>query len=227
MVSRSAVSASLLLLAVCAAAFCQTAQPAPTGPRVFHDPSLGVTYFYPQRFTPVEFLPAKAEPKQNCPHATLSAKSVTPVGASAFVFSSISADCPAMLKAAASNLDGFTRQQALLQLKQYGNPVVFHDPSHYTIDGHPAAITIASVKLPAPVDVNNIAPPKIMYAAKACVLGEVPDKHGKMSLAEQTRHIICFDFTTQHQDLLPLVLAFTVQFDGQSPESMVPGGILH
>lgn len=221
MVLRSRVS--LLLLAFCAAALAQTpAASAPTGPRIFHDPSLGITYFYPRRFTP-EQIPAK----QACAHTTLSGSSASPVGASSFVLSNIGSACPSLLNEAVTSLDAFTRKQALSRLKEFGKPEITRDPTHYSIDGHPASITIASVKHPAPYDPNSIAPPKITYAAKACVLGEIPDKHSKETLAQQTKHIFCFDFTTQHKDLLPLMLAFTVQFDGHDPEPLVPGGILH
>lgn len=223
MVLRSRVS--LLLLVACTAAFCQTS--AQSGPRIFRDPAVGITYYYPQRFAPEHLASAKLETTQSCAHSNLAGSSSTPIGTSAFVFSSISSACPTVLQAAAINLDKFTREQVLRQLKQYGKPEVTRDPTHYTIDGHPASITIASVKHPMPVDVNSIAPPKMTYAAKACVLGEVPEKHGKESLASQTKHIVCFDFTTQQKDLLPLMLAFTVQFDGHDPQPMVPGGILH
>jgi len=214
---------SLLLLAFCAAALAQTpAAPAPTGPSMFRDSALGITYFYPRRF-----MLEKAPAKQTCAHPTVSGSSMSPVGASSFVLSSIGSACPSLLNEAVANLDKFTRSQALGRLKEYGKPEVTRDPTHYSIDGHPASITIAAVKHPAPYNPNSIAPPKITYAAKACVLGEVPDKHSKESLAAQTKHIVCFDFTTQHKDLLPLMLAFTVQFDGHDPEPLVPGGILH
>lgn len=222
MVFRSAVS--LLLLAVCAAGFSQT--PA-SGPRIFHDSSLGITYFYPQRFTPVQLTPAKLEEKQSCAHPSLSGSSATPVGTSAFVVSSVGSTCPTVLQSAAANLDNFTREQVLRQLKRYGKPSIMRDATHYTIDGHPASITIASVRHPAPADVNSVAPAKMTYAAKACMLGEVPDKHSKVSIAEQTKRIVCFDFTTAQKDLLPEMLAFTVQFDGSGPEPLVPGGLLH
>lgn len=228
MVLRSA--ASFLLLAVCAAALSQTSgQTAPSGPHIFHDSALGITYFYPERFTPAQLAPAKAEAKPNCAQSTLTGSSASPVGTSAFVLSSIGNVCPTVLHGAASNLDAFTREQVLRQLKQYGDPVITQDPTHYTIDGHPAAITIASVKHTAAADTagnSNIIPPQMTYAAKACVLGEVPEKHSKASLADQTTHIVCFDFTTQQRDLLPLMLAFTVQFDGHGPQPIVPGSVL-
>lgn len=231
MVLRSAVS--FLLLAACTAALSQTpvsqapVQSAPTGPRIFHNPALGVTIFYPERFTAVQLAPAKVETGQSCAHSMLSGSSVTPVGKSAFVFSSVGSACPAILQAAATNLDDFTRRQLLRQLKQYGDPVVTHDPMRYTIDGHPASITIASVKLPADADVNSLAIQRKTYAAKACVLGEVPDRHNKASVASQTKQIVCFDFTTEQNDLMPLMLAFTMQFGGDGPQPVVPRGVLH
>ena len=45
----SGLLASLLLLFVCAVASPQmSAQPASHIPQTFHDPALGITYFYPQ-----------------------------------------------------------------------------------------------------------------------------------------------------------------------------------
>ncbi len=225
MVFRSAVS--FLLLAACATGFSQApAQPA-NGPRVFHDQSLGITYFYPQRFTPVKLAPARLETGQNCAHSSLSGSFSTPIGTSAFVISNIGKVCPNVFQAAAKDLDAFTREQVTRDLKGYGVPKVERDGIHYTVDGRPASIAIASVKHPATNDPNSILPPKVTYAAKACMLAEIPNRHSKQSVAEQVRHIVCFDFTTAEKDLLPEMLAFTVQFDGSGPEPLVPGGILH
>ena len=222
MVFRSAVSS--LLLAACAAGLSQT--PSAKGPRTFRDQSLGITYFYPQRFTPVALAPAKLETSQSCAHSSLSGSFSTPIGTSAFVISNIGDACPKVLQSAVQNLDNFTREQVVRELKRYGNPKVQRDGVHYTIDGRPASIAIASVKHPAPVDVNSVLPAKMTYAAKACVLAQVPDKHSKLSVQEQVKHIVCFDFTTAEKDLLPEMLSFTVQFDGSGPEPLVPGGIL-
>ena len=224
MVFRSA--APLLLLLVSASAFAQTpAQPNPNLPRVFHDPALAITYFYPGRFTPAQPDPPKAEATQQCVRSTLSGSSTTPVGTSAFVLSSIDSTCPNVLRGAAQQLDAFTREQVLRQLKQFGTPVITHEPTSYSIDGHPAAVTFASVQHAAPTDVNNIAP-RFTYAAKACMLGNIPEKHSKSNIAEQTKHVLCFDFTTYQRDLLPLMLAFTVQFGDHVPQPIVPGGVL-
>lgn len=224
MAFRSAVS--LFLLAVCTVGLSQASAQSGNVPRMHHDASLGITFFYPRRFNPAQLKPAKLETRPSCAQESLSGSSATPVGTSAFVVSSIGSACPTLLQSAANNLDNFTREQVLRQLRQYGKPEITRDATHYTIDGHPASITIARVKHPAPVDVNSVGPPKMTYAAKACMLGEVPDKHNKLSIAEQTKHIVCYDFTTAEKDLLPEMLAFTVQFDGSSPEPLVPGGIL-
>lgn len=224
MTFRSAVS--LFLLAVCTVGFSQASAQSGAVPRIYHDPSLGITFFYPQRFNPAQLKPAKLDTNPSCAQESLAGSSATPVGTSAFVVSIIGSACPTVLRSAAANLDNFTREQVLRQLKQYGKPEITRDATHYTIDGHPASITIASVKHPAPIDVNSITPPKMTYAAKACVLVEVPDKHSKLSVAEQTKQVVCYDFTTAEKDLLPEMLAFTVQFDGSSPEPLVPGGIL-
>src|SRR5579875_3741131 len=87
MVFRSAVS--FLLLAACATGFSQAPVQPANGPRVFHDQSLGITYFYPQRFTPVKLAPARLETGQNCAHSSLSGSFSTPIGTSAFVISNI------------------------------------------------------------------------------------------------------------------------------------------
>jgi hypothetical protein len=212
----------------CATAFPQTpAQPNANAPRVFHDSALGITYFYPGRFTldAAQAGPAKGDAVAKCVQPSLSGSSDSPVGVSAFVVSSIDSACPHLLQSAALKLDEFTREQVLRQLKQYGKPVVTKDPTHYTIDGHPAVITVASVEESTRIDLNKIAHPKMIYAAKACVLGNIPPRRGKVN-PDETKHIVCFDFTTHQQDLLPLMLAFTMQFDGQGPQPIVPGNVL-
>lgn len=226
MVPRIAVP--LVLLAACVVAFSQTSsQPDPNTPKYFHDATSGVSYFYPGRFTPEAAGLAKNEGLAKCAQPTLAGSSVTPVGVSAFVFSTIGSACPGVLHSAATKLDEFTREQVLNQLKQYGKPVVMQDPTSYTIDGHPAMVTIASVQQSTRIDLNSIAHPKMIYAAKACVLGNIPPRHSKSSLADATKRVFCFDYTTHEHDLLPVMLAFTMQFDGQGPQPVVPGGILH
>jgi hypothetical protein len=219
-------SSAFLLLLVCATALAQTAnQPNPNVPKSFHDPALNVTYFYPGRFVPD---PESVAPKPNadatpkCAHSTLFANSSTPIDISSFVLSTIDSTCPNVLHGA-TLLGPFVREQILRQLKQYGEPTVTQEPTNYTIDGHPAAIVLASV--PMPETKGKI--PTTTYAAKACVLGNIPVKPSKKSIpVEPTRHVLCFDFTTQHSDLYTLMFGFSMQFDNDSPQPMVPGSVI-
>jgi hypothetical protein len=227
MVSRSA--AFLLLFSLCATALPQTSgQPDPRIPKSFKDALLNVTYFYPGRFTPEppSLNPAKADATPQCAHASLSASSPTPTGSAVFVLSTIDNTCPNVLHGAATDLGAFTREQILRQLKRYGTPLITQEPTRYVIDGHPAIITVASAQ-PAPeTQLNNLLPVKVTYAAKACVLGNVPTKPRKHEPAAPTKHVLCFDFTTQQQELLSLVYGFTVQFDDHAPQPLVPGSAL-
>jgi len=227
MVFRSAAS---LLLLICVTAFSQPPDPPASNlPKAFHDPLLNITYFYPGRFTPAAPDPASnsSAPAPLCAQSILSASSVAPVGTSVFVLSTIDNTCPSVLHGAATDLGAFTREQVLRQLKQYGDPVITQEPTRYTIDGHPAVVTVASAQLPETPGPNGITPPKITYAAKACMLGNVPVKSRKRSdPADLTRHVLCFDFTTQQRDMLPLVFAFSMQFDTDSPQPLVPGSAL-
>jgi len=219
--------AFFLLSLVCATALAQTPdQPNSNVPKSFHDPALNVTYFYPGRFVPD---PAGVAPKANdgaspkCAHSTLFANSVTPVDTASFVLSTIDNTCPNVLRGA-TFLGPFIREQILRQLKQYGEPTITQEPTSYAIDGHPAAIVLASVPMPVTPG-NNI--PRTTYAAKVCVLGNIPVKPRKKSdPVEPTRHVLCFDFTTLHSDLYTLMFAFTMQFDKDSPLPMVPGSVI-
>ncbi len=40
------------------------------------------------------------------------------------------------------------------------------------------------------------------------------------------KQVLCFDFTTTREDLLERLTAFSVQFDGEPLQSLVPGAIL-
>ncbi len=222
-------SAAIFLLLSSVTVLSQTAAPPdPHTPKIFQDKDLGVTYSYPGVFTPVTITPAnpgsaateKSEPQ--CVRSILSAGSATATSNSIFILSSIDDTCPGVLHAA-QQLGAFTREQILRQLKQYGTPVITREPARYNIDGHPAAITIASAQA---ADTPSGKTPATTYAAKACVLGNVPVKASKSSPAVATKHVLCFDFTTQHRDLLPQMLAFTIQFDQRAPQALVPGSVL-
>ncbi len=224
MVHRTA--AFFFLFLVCVTAPSQTAdQTNPNLPKSFHDAALSVTYFYPGRFVadPESFSPkpaADATPK--CAHSTLFANSVTPADTSSFVLSTIDNTCPNVLRGA-TLLGPFVREQILRQLKQYGEPTVTQEPTAYLIDGHPAAIVLASVPMP-PAE-GKI--PTTTYAAKTCFLGNVPPKtHKKNEPVEQTRHVLCLDFTTQHSDLYTLLFGFSMQFDNDPPQPIVPGSVI-
>jgi hypothetical protein len=233
-------AASLLLL--CLTAFSQPPDPPASNlPKTFHDPLLNITYFYPGRFVPAAPEPAadpaapppgtdhssSAAPTRLCAQSTLSASSVAPVGTSVFVLSTIDNTCPSVLHGAATDLGAFTREQVLRQLKQYGDPVITQEPTRYTIDGHPAVIALASAQPAVTPNPNSITPPKVTYAAKACLLGNIPVKPRKRSdPGDPPRHVLCFDFTTQQRDMLPLMYSFSMQFDQDNPQPLVPSSAL-
>jgi hypothetical protein len=231
-------AALLLVLLVCVSARSQTpdqssAQPNSNLPRSFHDQDLNITYFYPGRFVPdpasvAPNTPAPASSSSTttatpkCARSTFFANSVTPADTSSFVLSTIDNTCPNVLRGA-TTLGPFIREQILRQLKQYGEPTVTQEATRYTIDGHPAAIVLASVPMPsAPGKI-----PQTTYAAKACFLGNIPVKAKKKSdPADPTRHVLCFDYTTLHSDLYHLLFAFSLQFDNDTPQPMVPGSVI-
>ncbi len=215
-----------LLLFVCATTLAQTSdQPNPNVPKSFHDSALSITYFYPGRFVPDASMTPKhdADPTPRCAHSTLFANSVTPVDTSSFVLSTIDNTCPNVLRGA-TLLGPFIREQILRQLKLYGEPTITQEPTNYAINGHPASIVLASVRM-ATTPENKL--PRTTYAAKACVLGNIPVKPKKKSdPVDPTRHVLCFDFTTLHSDLYPLMFAFSMQFDADAPQPIVPGSVI-
>ncbi|HEY6413482.1 MAG TPA: hypothetical protein VIX42_07330 [Edaphobacter sp.] len=223
MVSRSAV---FVLFLSCIPVFAQTAAPAdPHRPKIFRDAALAITYSYPGEFMAEKAaVPPKADSATpRCVQSTLSGGSTTKLGSSVFVLSTMDNACPGVLLNASKQLGPFTKEQILRQLKSYGTPVVTQEPVRYSIDGHPAAITMGSAQ---PDETQPGKTPVTTYAAKACVLGNVAVKATKTEPAQSTKHILCLDFTTQQKDLLPLMLGFTIQFDEGKPQSMVPGNIL-
>ena len=207
-----------------------TALPQPDGrnnPVVlerFHDDALNITYFYPSRFARLPFPPATAltSDTRKCVQPTLFANSITPIDTSSFALSTVDNTCPDVLRFA-TQLGPFIRERIQSQLKQYGEPRIIQEPSSYTIDGHAAAITLASVIVPAPS--GNVV--RTIYAAKACVLGSIPARGRKQSEpAGPISHVVCFDFTTQNSDLLNLMFSFIVQFDDRPLEPMFSGRVL-
>jgi hypothetical protein len=191
----------------------------------FHDDALNITYFYPSRFVPVLSPPGTAltTDTPQCARTALFANSVTPIDTSSFALSTVDNTCPEVLRRA-TQLGPFIREEILRQLKQYGEPVVTQEPTRYNIDGRPAFITLASV--PRPATSGNVA--RTTYAAKACVLGSIPVKARKKDSqpVEPVSHVFCFDFTTQNNDLLNLMLSFIVQFDNDPLMPMIPGSVV-
>jgi hypothetical protein len=186
----------------------------------FHDDAFDVTYFYSADFTPVP-LPVPKD-GQKCIRTTLVANSVTPSDLSSFTLSTIDNTCPEVLRNAAS-LGPFTRAQALAQLKQYGAPTIIQAPGGYTIAGHPAAVTVASVAIPSePGDVVQT-----LYAAKACVLGNAAVKNRKKSEPiEPVTHVVCVDFRTQSSGLPSQLFSFIIQFGNGPLEPVFPGNVV-
>ena len=187
----------------------------------FHDDVLNITYFYPATFVPAPPNSTPADPSK-CIKSTLFAYSVTPVESSSFALSTIDDTCPETLRTAIE-LGPFTREQVLRQLKQYGQPEITQEPSRYAIAGHPAAITVASVAIPA-------APGKVaqvIYAAKACALGNIPVKSRRRSdPADPVTHVVCFDFNTQNGGVLAQMFSYIIQFDNAALQPMFPGIVI-
>jgi hypothetical protein len=189
----------------------------------FHDDALNITYFYPSRFAPLPFPPTTAltSDTRRCVQPTLFANSITPIDTSSFALSTVDNTCPDVLRFA-TQLGPFIREEILNQLKQYGQPGIIQESTSYTIDGHTAAATLASVVMPATS--GKLA--RTIYAVKGCALGSIPTKgRRKSEPAGPLSHVLCFDFTTQNSDLLNLIFSFVVQFGDGPPEPMFPGRV--
>jgi hypothetical protein len=208
---------------------CATTSPQAPGEHAsatlksFHDDVLNITYFYPGEFVPAPpaSTPALAGTSK-CMQPTLFAYSVTPIQASSFALTTIDNTCPEILRGA-SQLGPFTREQVLRQLKQYGDPTIIQAPTNYSIAGHPASITVASVAIPA--DTGKVA--RMIYAAKACALNSVPLRTRKKSdPVEPVTHILCFDLTSQNSGMLNQMFSFIIQFENTPLEPMFPGSVI-
>ena len=202
---------------------CATGHAASNTIKSFHDDALNITYFYSADFVPASSgTPVAPGDESKCIRPTLFANSVTAGDNSSFTFSTIDNTCPELLHRA-SELRSFTREQVLLQLKQYGEPTINQVPVLYTIAGHPAAITVASVSIPA-------SPGKVaqtIYAAKACALGNTPAKTQKKSdPTAPVTHVVCIDFTTKDDGLPTLMFSFIIQFENGRLEPFFPGNVI-
>jgi hypothetical protein len=202
---------------------CAIGQAASDTIKSFHDDALNITYFYSADFVPVSpGTPVAPGDESKCIKLTLLAKSATAGDSSSFTLSTIDNTCPELLRRA-TELRLFTREQVLLQLKQYGEPTIIQSPVLYTIAGHPAAITVASVSIPA-------SPGKVaqtIYAAKACALGNTPAKTQKKSdPTEPVAHVVCIDFTTKDDGLPTQMFSFIIQFENGRLEPFFPGNVI-
>jgi hypothetical protein len=201
--------------------------PGQSGPDVlkrFHDDALNITYFYPSSFAQLPFSPATAltSDARGCVHPTLFTNSISPIDSSSFALSTVDNTCPDVLRSA-TQLGPFIREKILSQLKQYGRPSIIEEPTSYTIDGHVAAIALASAITPA----NSANVNRTIYAVKACVLGSILARRAKKSdPVGPISHVLCFDYTTRNSDLLNLMFSFVVQFDDRPPVPMFPGRVL-
>jgi hypothetical protein len=210
-------SSIVLLLLACTTGLAQVNGDERNLPRSFHDDALNITYFYPPHFDSVPATPDTA----NCVQTTLIAQSAFAASPSSFVVSTIDENCPDMLREA-TLLGPFTRVQLLRQLKRYGEPAISHEPTRYIIDGRSAAVTLASVQVPA----GDHHAAQTIYAAKACALGGIPvRRHKKSDPADPIRRVLCFDFTTRNSDLIDLMFSFIIQFDNDPPEPLFPGSV--
>jgi hypothetical protein len=189
----------------------------------FHDDALNITYFYSADFVPAPSgAPVAPGAGSKCVNPTLFANSVTAVDRSSFTISTIDNTCPELLRSA-TELGPFTRERVLVQLKQYGVPTIIQAPTLYAIAGHPAAITVASVTIPA--SPGKVA--RTIFAAKACAFGNIQtNKHKKSEPIAPVTHVVCIDFTTQDSGLPTQMFSFIIQFDNASLEPFFPGNVI-
>jgi hypothetical protein len=216
-------SSFVLLFLAYAASLSRAIAPSNSGSmKSFHDDVLNITYFYPATFVPAPPNSTPPDPSK-CIKSTLFAYSVTPIESSSFALSTIDDTCPETLRTA-MEIGPFTRDQVLRQLKQYGQPKITQEPSRYSIAGHPAAITVASVAIPAVP--GKVA--QVIYAAKACAFGNISVKsHRRSDPAEPVTHVVCFDFNTQNGGMLAEMFSFIIQFDNAQLQPMFPSNVIH
>lgn len=228
MLSRFAVLALALLAVSC---FAQTSSTSPAPAlRIFHDSALDLTFAYPGEFTPVVTDAAKTQSSSSngagetqCVRSILTAGSESKLGSSAFVISVIDGACPGVLEQA-EQPGSFTKEQILRQLKRYGTPSLTQEPYRYSIDGHPAAVTLGSAQPDDPSANGGHA--VTTYAAKACFLSKMPEHSTGKQSAAPSGEVICFDLTTQHRELLTRILAFTVKLGEGETHPIVAGSAL-
>jgi hypothetical protein len=194
-----------------------------------------LTYSYPKDFipadvktpTPAFYALPKPDPNAKdpvCVHAPLSVGYTNGGGNSVLVFSMIDSSCPTILKEA-QDLGTFTRTQLLRQLKRYGVAALTKEATSYTIEGRPAAVTMASAHATETQRGDTLT---MTYAAKACIFAEPQPYNSDRRLKEPPTpgRVLCFDFTTQQRDLLPQMMKFPIQFGHRELHAVVPTNIL-
>lgn len=211
-----------------------TEVPWSTDQTTFRALDFDLTYFYPKAFVPADpkstaplfYTLPKPDPNAKdpaCVHAPLSVGYTNRGGNSVLVFSMIDNSCPTILKEA-QDLEPFTRAQLLRQLKRYGVPTLTKAPTSYTIEGRPAAVAMASAHATETQRGDTLT---MTYAAKACIFAEPQPYNSDRRLREPPTpgRVLCFDFTTQQRDLLPLMLKFPIQFGHRELHAVVPASI--
>jgi hypothetical protein len=200
-----------------------TGQAASDTIKSFHDDAHNITYFYSADFVPESSVALVAPgDESNCMKPNLFANSGTAVDSSSFTLSTVDNTCPELLRRA-TELGSFTQERVLVQLKQYGEPKIIQSPIRYTIAGHPAAITVAYVVVPASPGKTA----RTIYAAKACALGNIlTKKHKKSDPTEPVTHVVCIDFTTRDSGPLTQMFSFIVKFGDAPLEPIFPGNVI-
>jgi hypothetical protein len=200
---------------------CAIGQAASNGVSSFQDDALHITYFYSAHFVPEQSgAPVAPGDESKCIKPSLSANSVA--DNSSFTLYTIDGTCPELLRRA-SDLGLFTRERALVQLKQYGVPAIIQTPPPYAIAGHPAAVAVSSVTTAA--SGGKVA--RTIFAAEACALGNIESKkHKKSELIDPVTHVVCIDFTTQDSGPPTQMFWFMIQFENASLEPFFPGSVI-
>ncbi len=156
-------------------------------------------------------------------HAPLSVGFANGGGNSVVVFSIIDSSCPTILKEA-QELGTFTHAQVLRQLKRYGVPMITKDTMLYSLDGRPAAVTMASAHATETQKGDILT---TTYAAKACIFAEPPvyNYDRKLRQPPTPGRVLCFDYTTQQPEPAATDAAVPIQFGHREPEAVVPANI--
>lgn len=183
----------------------------------FHDEVANATYFYPASLIAASLPePASIGTASPCSRVILSAASSSSLGDSTFTVSTIDNSCPD-LRGKAVTLGTYVREQLLLAVKRYGEPVSTDNATSYAIAERPAALLLATI----PTSARSGKPAGVLYAVEGCALSTVPLKpHKNSKQAVPVDRVLCFLFTTQNKGLLNELYSFLVVFDNGPPQSI-------